>query len=193
MMPVHGMALARHAFEGHRKLIVTLLVVLIGNLIAFALLVYPLSQRVANVEQRNAAAELALGAARADFAQANGTLTGKDRASTELATFYEDVLPTDLSGARRATQLRLRQLARDSNLAFERDTYEPLVERGTSLTRLRISMVLSGSYADIRAFLYELETAPEFVVTDNVELAEGAEGGALVVTLEMSTYYRGQP
>jgi hypothetical protein len=28
------------------------------------------------------------------------------------------------------------------------------------------------------------------VVIDNVELAEGAEGGNLVVTLELSTYYR---
>lgn len=183
----------RRTLEGHRQLVAVLVAVLVLNALVFAFVVYPLGQRVSNVEQRNEAAEAALAAARADFARARGTLTGKDRASTELATFYEDVLPADLSGARRATQLRLRQLARDARLSFERDTYEPVTDRGSSLTRLRIGMVLSGSYPDIRAFLYQLETAPEFVVTDNVELTEGAEDGDLVVSLELSTYFRGQP
>jgi Tfp pilus assembly protein PilO len=189
MKPVYGTSL-RQALGEHRRVIGVALVVLLANAVFYGVFVYPLSQRVANVEQRNAEAERALATAREEFTQANGTLTGKDRASTELATFYEDVLPADLPGARRVTQLRLRQLARDSNLKFERDTYEPVAERGSPLTRLRISMVLSGSYADIRSFIYELETAPEFVVTDNVELAEGADGGSLVVTLELSTYFR---
>jgi Tfp pilus assembly protein PilO len=184
---------ARQLLDEHRRLVLVLLAVLAANVVLFVLVVYPLSQRVANVEERNQSAEQSLAAARQEFARADGTLTGKDRASTELATFYEDVLPTDLAGARRATQLRLRQLARESNLEFERDTYEPVADRGSSLTRLRIGMVLSGSYADIRSFIYELETAPEFVVTDNVELTEGADGGSLVVTLELSTYFRAQP
>jgi Tfp pilus assembly protein PilO len=50
--------------------------------------------------------------------------------------------------------------------------------------------MLSGTYADMRAFIHQLETAPEFVVIDNVELTEGAEGGVLGLTLELSTYYR---
>jgi hypothetical protein len=42
----------------------------------------------------------------------------------------------------------------------------------------------------MRAFLHELEAAPEFVVIDNIELGQGADGGALGVTLHLSTYYR---
>ncbi len=43
----------------------------------------------------------------------------------------------------------------------------------------------------MRNFIHQLETAPEFVVIDNVLLAEGADGnGALEVKLELSTYYR---
>ena len=103
---------ARQLLDEHRRLVLVLLAVLAANVALFVLVVYPLGQRVANVEERNQSAEQSLAAARQEFAQANGTLTGKDRASTELATFYEDVLPTDLAGARRATQLRLRQLAR---------------------------------------------------------------------------------
>jgi len=183
----------RRAFGAHRRLVVGLLVGLLANVAVYVAFVYPLSQRVANVEQRNAQAEAALAGARADYERAEGTLTGRDRASAELATFYEDVLPAGLSSARRVTQLRLRQLAREVNLEFERDTYEPVIERNSALTRLRITMILSGSYQDMRAFLYQLETAPEFVVIDNVELSEGAEGGTLVVSLELSTYYRGMP
>ena len=55
-------------------------------------------------------------------------------------------------------------------------------------------MVLSGTYAEMRDFIYQLETAPEFVVIDNIQLAEGSEGtGSLVVTLDLSTYFRVVP
>lgn len=184
-------SLSGRIFREHRRQIIPLVVAVVVNLLVYALVVYPLAQRVANVEQRNQAAEQQLALARAEHAQATGTLTGKDRASTELATFYRDVLPSDLSGARRLTKLRLAQLARESDLVFERDQYEPVAERDSTLTRLRISMVLSGSYDGIRTFIHHLESAPEFVVIDNVELAEGADGGSLVVTLDLSTYYRG--
>jgi Tfp pilus assembly protein PilO len=186
----HGIPLLRRAAAEHRRLLVALAVAFAANVIVYALLVYPLSQRVANVEQRDQAAEQTLAQARTEHAQASGTLTGKARASAELATFYSDVLPQDLAGARRLTYLRLARLARESNLQYERASYDPRVETGSTLTRLQIQMVLSGTYADMRDFIYQLETAPEFVVIDNVQLAEGGDGGSLVVTLDLSTYYR---
>ena len=186
-----GIPLLRRAAAEHRRLLVVLAVAFAADVLVYALLVYPLSQRVANVEQRDQAAEQALAQARTEHVQASGTLTGKARASAELATFYRDVLAQDLSGARRLTYLRLARLAREANLQYERASYEPSVEAGSTLTRLRIQMVLSGSYADMRDFIYQLETAPEFVVIDNVQLAEGGDGaGSLVVTRDLSTYYR---
>ncbi len=192
MSSPHGAPLGRRIIAEHRRLVTPLAILLVINAIVYAVFVYPLSQRVANVEQRNDAAGRALTAAQAEFAQANGTLTGKDRASTELATFYKDVLPSDLSGARRLTQLRLRQLARESNLTFDRDQYQEVEIRDSTLRRLGITMVLTGDYEDIRTFIHQLETSPEFVVIDNIELSSGADTeGAQVVTLEMSTYFRG--
>jgi Tfp pilus assembly protein PilO len=187
---VHGMTLVRRAMSEHRRVVLPLVIALGINVVVFAAGVYPLSQRVANIEQRDRTAEEQLLAAQRDHAQAAGTLSGKDRAATELASFYKDVLPSDLAGARRLTHLRLAQLARESNLRFLRSTFEPLAERNRTLTRLKIEMVLSGSYTDMRAFIHQLETSPEFVVIDNVELGEGAEGGPLSVTLHLSTYYR---
>ena len=191
MDATHGLPLVRRAVAEHRRLVTGLGMALLVNVLVYAVVVNPLSQRVANVEQREVAAEQALAAARAEHAAASGTLTGQSRASAELATFYSDVLPQSLSGARRLTYLRLAQLARESNLNYERATYAPVAETDSTLTRLQIQLVLSGTYANMRDFIYQLETAPEFVVIDNVQLAEGADGGgSLVVTLDLSTYYR---
>ena len=190
----HGIPLLRRAVAEHRRLVIGLGVALALNLLVYALVVYPLAGRVANIEQRNQAAAQALAQARTEHALANGTLTGKAQAAAELATFYRDVLPQDLAGARRLTYLRLARLARESNLEYERSQYAPEVNDDSTLTRLQIQMVLAGTYAEMRDFIYQLETAPEFVVIDNIQLAEGSDGdGSLVVTLDLSTYFRVMP
>lgn len=191
MDATYGTSPVRRAVAEHRRLVLGLGVAVVLNLVLYAVVIYPLSQRVANMAQRDQAAEAALAQAQAEYKRAAGTLTGKSQAAAELATFYKDVLPQDLAGARRLTYLRLARLARDSNLDYRRATYAPIVETGSTLTRLQIQLVLSGAYPDMRNFIYQLETAPEFVVIDNVHLAEGADdSGSLVVTLDLSTYYR---
>jgi hypothetical protein len=185
-----GETLLQRVIREHRRVLVPLAIAIGVNIVVYAAAVYPLSQRVANIEQRDRAAEQQLLGARRDHAQATGTLTGKDRAAAELASFYKDVLPHDLAGARRLTQLRLAQLAREENLKFVRATFEPVNENKRTLTQLRIEMVLAGTYPDVRAYIHQLETAPEFVVVDNIELGQGADGGPLSVTLHLSTYFR---
>ncbi len=59
-----------------------------------------------------------------------------------------------------------------------------------TLVQLKIDMDLSGSYGDIRAFIHQLETSPEFVVIDNIELGQGSDAVPLAVTVHLSTYYR---
>lgn len=187
---LYGETVRQRVLREHRRVVIPAAIALGLNMAVYAAVVYPLSQRVANIEQRDHTAEEQLGAARRDHAQATGTLTGKDRAAAELATFYKDVLPQDLAGARRLTQLRLAQLARDAKLKFVRATFEPVNEEKRTLTQLRIEMVLAGTYSDVRAFIHELETASEFVVVDNIELGQGADIGPLSLTLHLSTYYR---
>jgi len=178
----------------HRRAVYVLVAGVVINLAVFAVLVYPLRQDVANVEQRTRTAEEQLGAAQADFARANGTLTGKDRALKELDTFYSRVLAQDLTGARRLTFARLAAIAADAGLDFERRKYEPIVERGSNLTRLQVNMELGGSYEDIRNFIHEIESSPEFVVIDNVGLTGvSGEADAVHLSLQLSTYFRTEP
>lgn len=177
---------------GENKRVLLMLLVGVGvNVLLYAFGVYPLSQRVANVSDRNASASKALVVAREENGTVTGTLAGKDRAVTELATFYTSVLPRDLASARRLTHLRIAQLARQHGLLYSRAQSEPVTERDSTLTRLKIDVSLAGSYMEIRSFVHALETAPEFVVIDNVQLAEdGDPGEGLELTLALSTFFR---
>jgi Tfp pilus assembly protein PilO len=88
-------------------------------------------------------------------------------------------------------QLRLRQRARESNVQYESGGSTEEEVNNSSLLRLTAQMRLSGEYDDIRGFIYTVETSPDFVVIDNVKLAEGVDSNApLSVFLEVSTYYR---
>ena len=186
-----GQSIVQRVLAEHRRVVYALAAGIVINILVFAFLVYPLQSDVANVEQRTRAAEAALAAAQAEFGRANGALTGKDRALKELDTFYRSVLAKDLTGARRLTFARLAQLAAKSSLDFERRRYEPVVERGSNLTRLKVSMELMGNYADVRDFIHEIESSPEFVVIDEINLAEGSQGDSMLrLTLQLSTYFR---
>jgi Tfp pilus assembly protein PilO len=184
--------LGRRILREHRRLILPLTIALIVNLLAYAFVVSPLSQRVANIAERDAAAERTLAAARKEHADATGTVTGKDRAAQELARFYKDVLPRDLAAARRLTHTRVPQMARDHDVDFYSVTTSPVTHgRDSTLVRYTTKWELAGRYRDVRTFIHQLETAPEFVVIDDVSLSEeDNEGGLLGLTLQLSTYYQ---
>ena len=161
------------------------------NVALYAIVLYPLSKKVAGGEQEAGAATAALNAARRDFAAARATVTGKGQADEELQKFYLDVLPADIRGARRITFLRIEQLAQQSGLRLERETSDPNPQRESRLVKFMYRASLSGEYRSIRRFIHTLETAPEFLVLENVDLSQGeAEDRALNVEVEIATYYR---
>jgi Tfp pilus assembly protein PilO len=175
----------------HRAALIPLGVVLAANVVVLIALVLPLSQRVSSNEQRSIVAERERVVAQAEFRRAEALRDGQAQATVDLQTFYKEVLPTDVTTARRLLGLRLQQLARENDVQFQSGgTTEEELEKST-LLRLTTQMRLSGEYDDIRGFIYALETAPAFVVIDNVKLAEGVDLNApLSVYLEVSTYYR---
>ena len=180
-----------------RAVMLVLSLALLANLGVAAIVVYPMSVSVQTGERQAETAAQELRAAEREFAAANATMTGRTGAVDDLERFYTRVLPADLAGARRATYLTLTQLARDAELKAQRRTeeiHEPRqleADGGTTLMRLGISMVLTGDYESVRQFLRDVEAAPEFIVIDNVALTEGSQPGSpLVLTVELSTYYR---
>jgi Tfp pilus assembly protein PilO len=185
-------ALLRRVVREHRRVLVPLGVALAVNFVAYVAIVRPLAQNVANIEVREQAAARELAAAQREHAQAAGTLSGKDRAAQELERFYNEVLPRDFVAARGLTYLRLPQLANQFDVLLDRRSIaSPDEQRDSVLTRLRSEVELAGRYSDVRSFIYQLESWPEFVVIDNITLSEeDEETGLLELQLDLSTYYK---
>jgi hypothetical protein len=56
-----------------------------------------------------------------------------------------------------------------------------------------IRMVLQCQYESFRDFIFQLESAPEFVIIDDVTLSESNANEPLTLTIELSTYFRLRP
>jgi Tfp pilus assembly protein PilO len=175
----------------HRAALLPLALVLAINIVVLAVVVWPLSQRVTTNESRAVAAERAQAVANADFKRVESALQGTARASTDLETFYGRILPTDITAARRMTHLRFQQKAREHGVRYQRGTTAEDPVEDSSLSRLSVSVALTGQYDDIRSLLYDLENSDDFFVIENVSLTEGNdEENELSVALHVSTYYR---
>lgn len=190
MTDSHAMRLVRRVVQEHKKAVVLIAAGFVLNVLLYLVIVRPLNQSVATIEQRTVNAEQAKAAAQAEYNKANGTLTGKARATKELDTFYSTVLAQDLSGARRLTYGRVQRLAKENRLAYQSSRYEPLEERDSTLTKLKVSVELTGTYNNLRSFIHAIESAPQFVVIENISLAEGTNESSLRLAMDLSTYYR---
>lgn len=187
------MSFLRRVYTEKRRFILPLAVALVANAVLYAVAVYPLGRRVAAAEQRSAAATQSVRTAETMYASAESVATGKAQATSELKSFYDDVLPDGLSGARRITYVRLAQVAADSGLQYERRTIRTEREPDSRLAKLEMTMVLAGRYEDVRRFIHELETSDEFIVIEDVALAQSEETAApLVLTVDVATYYRAE-
>lgn len=187
-------SLVRRIAREHRAWIWPLAILAGVNVVAVVLGVLPMSSAVTSSEQRSQEAAADATAAAAELAAATATREGRDTATRELNVFYTDVLPANVPEARRLLQLKIAQLAKAHEITFARSVASPESIRGSDLGRLKATIDLVGRYRDVRQFLYELETADDFVVVDAIQLSEGDDlSGPLDLTLEVSTYFKAVP
>jgi hypothetical protein len=185
------MTLAKRILVEKRVWIIPLALGIVANIAVYLLVVYPLAVKSAGAEDRAAAAVRSLQLAERDFAGARDLVDGKARADQELSTFYDKVLPADLPSARRLTYATLPLLARKSNVRFidRRLEIEP-PRKDSQLGVLKINTQWQGDYESLRRFIFELESAPAFVIIDDVTLGQTDPARPLTLQLQLSTYYR---
>ena len=186
------MSLGRRIFDEKRQIIAPLALAILAVILLYVLVLAPLGRNVTSAEADARVAHDALNAARLDYQSAAQTVSGKQQADTALEKFYKAVLPADESAARRLTYTRLAQLARQSNVRLEQGSNEVKHVKGSVLSQVTTSYTLNGQYPDVRRFIYSLETAPEFVILDDVSLASSTDqqNRGLSMTLQISTYFR---
>ena len=185
------MSLLKRIFAEHRSIALPLALALLVNLGAYALVVYPLAARAAGAQDRASAAARTLDTAARDEAAARALVTSKSHAEQELTTFYGKVIAPNFPAARGMTHTRLPALARTASVRYLGGHFDVEGNRtNPRVGRLKIHMVLQGEYEGLRRFIYELESAPEFVIIDDVTLAQGDEAKPLTLTVDLSAYYR---
>jgi hypothetical protein len=180
-------------FSERRTVVLPLLVFLIANVAVLALVVFPLQQSVTGAEAARVQSGLSLESAKKFQKTAADQKAGKARADVELKKFYTEILPKDFAGARNLTNFWLGHIAEQTGLTYRAGQYESEEVRGSELVRFKGEVTLVGDYANIRRFLYQVETAQEFVIIDKVSLSQpgAAQGGQqLELALSVVTYYR---
>jgi Tfp pilus assembly protein PilO len=191
------MKLWRRIYEERKRVLLPLAIVLVANIAVLVLAVFPLRNVVSAAESRAVDAKRDLAEAMRLERQITQARTSKEQADDELRRFYAEVLPRDFATAEIATNLWLNEAATESGLSFKSSRFSTSEIRDSDLTRAYSRVTLEGRYPDIRRFLYEVETAKEFIIVERVELAEqGSQPGAnspLEVSLLVSTYFLTKP
>jgi hypothetical protein len=185
-------SLVRRVFKERRALVLPLMVFLLANVAVLALAVFPLERSVAGLKEGEVEALAARGQALQLETAAKAALQSKDRAETELRTFYGQILPADVQAASQLTYSWLDRVAREAGVEFARSTFKEDEMRESRLKRWTAKAKLVGDYANVRKFLYAVETAEEFVIIEEVGLSqiEATRGGELLeLELSLATYF----
>lgn len=181
---------AARVIADHRRWLIPVGIVLAINVIVLVAVVLPLRRAVQSGSSRAEVSAQALRAARADLREVEATRDGQAQAAGDLDRFYARVLPSDFASARRVTHVKLSQLARSHDVSFQSGVATTETLRESTLERLHVNLSLSGDWDDIRQLIYEIETGPDFIVIDNVQIGEASQGNTLSLALDLSTYYR---
>jgi Tfp pilus assembly protein PilO len=189
------MRLFSRVYRERRRVVVPLLVLLGANVAVLALVIFPLQRRVqaaADAESRTLAQ---MAGAKREDTEARMAQSRKQEVDVELAKFYKEILPRDLAAAQVSTQLWLATVARNHGVMFQQSTDRHAEVRDSLLFKVTSEATLSGTYRDIRRFLYAVESAPQFVIIEEIQLgdtgtsAQSNAKGELEIAIKASTYF----
>ena len=187
------MSLLRRVFSERRAVVVPVTIFLVGNIAVLALVVWPLQRSVAGGKESQFLATQGVAAARIQEIEAKTDRANKDRADIELRKFYTEILPKDDRTAIGATTFSLSRLAEESHVTFKVGQWDRSAVKDSTLIRLEGQVTLVGEYSNVRKFLYEVETAQEFVIIESVQLSSASvtqNDNMLELGLVIATYYR---
>ena len=176
-----------------RRLLVSVLALLaLANFVGLAVVVGPIRARVQALTSRATVASLAVTTATRELADAQRTTSGSVQAVADLQRFYTQILPASQPAARQVTLVRLAQMARDSQLSYDRRGFaQEDPDKDAVLTRATMSVSVYGSYRNLREFLYKIETGSDFVVVREVGVVQADDPKEpLEAALTLSTYFK---
>lgn len=186
------MSLTKRIFRERQRIVLPVLGFLVANIAVLAFVVWPLQREVDGAESSRLEALMRLNSARNSEQAARAMHTSRDRAETELKSFYSEVLPADFNRATNLTSFWLKNVADRSNIRFKAGSWEPKPIRDSQLVKVTGTVTLLGEYNNIQKFLYEIETAEQFIIIEDVALSQpSATGdGPIELALSVSTFFK---
>ena len=185
--------LLRRILREWRALVVPLAAAAVVNLVAYVLVVYPLSRRVGDAssaqQRRSASSRRRSGSTRrrARCSRARNARTWSCGSSTARCC------PTTSRARGASRYARLAQLAKDADLRYERRSYEPDANYDGSLQKVQITMVLEGEYRNVRASstISKPRRSSSSSRTSRWPRAPTPDA-PLTLTLQLATYFRAE-
>lgn len=81
--------------------------------------------------------------------------------------------------------------AESLNLFVESATYQSAEIKGTDVVKVAVSMPVTGSYGEIKRFIYYLETSPHLFIIEEISLSKGKgeEGDEVSLLLTIKAHF----
>jgi len=161
-------------------------VLLLANLVAAAVVFKPWASSVEDLERQAAALRQQVHQQQSTLERMRGVADKVERARVDGDRFMEKYLLGKRSMASTLTQ-ELERMARKAGIR-QKDTtfsFEP-VEGSDTLTKVAITAVYEGSYADLMQFLNLLDRSERFLIVESLGAAPQQGGILLGVTMELS-------
>lgn len=186
------MSLTRRIFRERQRIVLPVLGFLAANIAVLAFVVWPMQREVDNADATRQDAQTRLTLARQAESAARSLHTSGQRAESELKSFYSEVLPADFNRATNLTTFWLKNVADRSGIRFKAGAWEPKPIRDSQLVKVTGSVTLLGEYNNVQKFLYEIETAEQFIIIEDVALSQpNADGaGPVELALTVTTFFK---
>jgi Tfp pilus assembly protein PilO len=178
-----------------KRLLTPLLVLLATNAVIFLAWTLPHLLQERNLNVRSATLEQELAREKAKVQEA------RERSLTlETNTRDERQFLASVVGDRRRLLVPMLQdivkTAEKHGLQPRTTGYKRAPLRGLpAVTRFDITLPIEGSYAQLAAFVQEMERSPHFVTVETIALAQGRgeESSAASLDIKLVTYFKAEP
>jgi Tfp pilus assembly protein PilO len=110
---------------------------------------------------------------------------------SDVKRFYGEILKSrkdDLS----STLQRLVAIATELGIRTPHVTWQPEDVKGANLTKIEITMPVSGTYQQLGSFLQKLERTSDFVIVRQVAMHGRPSDGAADLDIKLEAYFRGE-
>jgi type IV pilus assembly protein PilO len=113
------------------------------------------------------------------------------RGREDLSAFYAMIPPrSDLTGLIE----ELFNMAHNAGLEIDRIGYAPQKLQERPLMGYTLMFSVSGSYEQLKSFVYDIETSPRLITLDEIALSGAGEGDRSVsLNLRFTTYFQADP